>query len=317
MPATRRQCFGVRPAWVVQSGRTTSRSRRRALARGGSAHSFNGFKIPSHAPGAGAHGTGRALFLLPRGAAQFPFARRGDLCSTGILFNSANWSASDGLRVGARCTLGTSSRLEKSASRHMRVVPTWPGLPGTRPRTASTIERSRARIIVRKPFPAPAPPASSDRLSRGFGAAVGCGASENSTGRSKTGFASARCCPTKAHPLAIAGHAHQYRIAPSLAVIRITRRPSIRASARASPTSCCARSRWRRTRADAPPAGQAAFRSFRPTPSRTASHPLSSVAAPAARSLAYRFPAPCVPAGTRLGRPPAPWVDNALRAVYN
>ncbi len=109
----------------------------------------------------------------------------------------------------------------------------------------------------------------------------------------------------------------QYRIAPSLAVIRITRRPSIRASARASPTSCCARSRWRRTRADAPPAGQAAFRSFRPTPSRTASHPLSSVAAPAARSLAYRFPAPCVPAGTQLGRPPAPWVDNALRAVYN
>ena len=188
------------------------------------------------------------------------------------------------------------------------------GLDQERRRRSSGV---RARIIVRKPFPAPAPPASSDRLSRGFGAAVGCGASENSTGRSKTGFASARCCPTKAHPLAIAGHAHQYRIAPSLAVIRITRRPSIRASARASPTSCCARSRWRRTRADAPPAGQAAFRSFRPTPSRTASHPLSSVAAPAARSLAYRFPAPCVPAGTRLGRPPAPWVDNALRAVYN
>jgi hypothetical protein len=28
--ATRRQCAGVRPAWVVPSGRTTSRSRRRA-----------------------------------------------------------------------------------------------------------------------------------------------------------------------------------------------------------------------------------------------------------------------------------------------
>ncbi len=60
------------------------------------------------------------------------------------------------------------------------------------------------------------------------GVAIGCAASENSTGRSRTGFASARCYPTRVLPLAIPASLMKYRIATSRAVIRITRRPSIR-----------------------------------------------------------------------------------------
>ena len=54
-------------------------------------------------------------------------------------------------------------------------------------------------------------------------------ASENSTGRSKGGFASARCCPMMALPLAVAAPLNPYRIAPLLAVIPITRRKVYRA----------------------------------------------------------------------------------------